>query len=97
MSKSNIQIITGILLGAVLPIIGVYIVMDARPELIGLQKYSNQDLIKHVNTQIITLGMIINAAVFFLGLQLNKEFFSRGILISSILYLIALFIYRFLL
>lgn len=97
MSKPNIQIITGILLGAVLPIIGVYIVMDARPELIGLQKYSNQDLIKHVNTQIITLGMIINAAVFFLGLQLNKEFFSRGILISSILYLIALFIYRFLL
>lgn len=79
-----------------MPLLGVYLMLDTRPELVGIQKFEG-DIVKQVNVKIITLGMIINAGLFFVALQLNKEEAGRGILMSSVLYLIGIFIYRFLL
>lgn len=86
----------GLLLGLVMPLLGIGLVMEARPELLALRQFEDE-VVKQVNVQIITLGMIINAALFFLFLRLDKEEVSRGILFISVLYLLAIFIYRFLL
>lgn len=81
-----------------MPLLGVGLVLDARPELIGIQRLETEEaIIKQVNVQIITLGMIINAGLFFLFLRFHKEDISRGILFMSVIYLIGIFIYRFLL
>lgn len=79
-----------------MPLIGIFIMLEARPELLGIQRFEG-DVVKQINVQIISLGMIINAALFFLFLRLNKEEVGRGILSVSFLYLIVIFIYRFLL
>lgn len=86
----------GLVIGLLMPIFGVMLMLEARPELLGIQKYED-DIVKHVNVQIITLGMIINAALFFLFLRLNKEDMSRGLLSITVVYLVVIFIYRFLL
>ncbi len=86
----------GFVLGAMMPLLGIFIVLEARPELMGIQRFEGE-IVKHINTQIITLGMIINAALFFLFLRFNREEVSQGILFISVIYLIAIFIYRFLL
>tara|TARA_B100000678_G_C18207398_1_gene501952 strand:- start:1312 stop:1605 length:294 start_codon:yes stop_codon:yes gene_type:complete len=90
------QWIMGLLMGIIMPILGIFLVLDARPELVGLQRFEGE-VVKHVNTQIITLGIIINAALFFVFLQFNKEDISRGILFASVVYLVGIFVYRFLL
>jgi formate-dependent nitrite reductase membrane component NrfD len=95
-NKLSLQLLLGIIIGLLMPLLGVYLMLDTRPELVGIQKFEG-DIVKQVNVKIITLGMIINAGLFFVALQLNKEEAGRGILMSSVLYLIGIFIYRFLL
>lgn len=85
------------MIGLFMPLLGVAIILEARPELLGIQRLSEEELIKQINVQIITLGMIINAALFFLFLRFEKEDVSRGILFVSVIYLVGIFIYRFLL
>ena len=70
--------------------------LQLRPELVGIQRFEG-DVIKQVNVQIITLGMLINAGLFFLSLKFEKEEIGRGILSISVVYLVVIFIYRFLL
>ncbi|MDZ7845936.1 MAG: hypothetical protein U5L96_03695 [Owenweeksia sp.] len=88
----------GLLIGLIMPVFGVMLIFEARPELIGLQKqFPEEDIVKQLNVQIITLGIVINAALFFLFLRLHKEGLSQGILFMSVVYLLGIFIYRFLL
>ncbi len=85
----------GIIVGLVVPLIGVIIMIELHPELIGIQQYE-RDLVKQINVKIVTFGMILNAAIFFLLLRLEKEEMSKGVLFASVIYLIITFIYRFL-
>ncbi len=96
-SKLSPQWLMGLLIGLITPLFGIALILEARPELLGIQNISEEELIKQINVQIITLGMIINAALFFIFLRFQKEDLSRGILFVSVLYLIGIFIYRFLL
>ena len=94
--KISPQWLMGLLAGLFIPVLGVFIVISARPDLLGIQQMDS-DIVKIINTQIVTLGMIINAALFFTFLQLNKEEVSRGILFTTVIYLLLIFVYRFLL
>lgn len=96
-AKFSLQLVLGLALGALMPWVGIALVLEARPELLGIQKLAEEELVKQINVEIITLGIIINAALFFLGLRLNRDQFSRGILMVSFIYLILIFVYRFLL
>lgn len=96
LTKISPQWILGLLIGGAMPIIGIYLITTVRPELLGMQRFDNE-LVKQMNVQIITLGMIINAGLFFAFLRFEKEDIGRGILAISVLYLVLIFIYRFLL
>ncbi len=87
----------GLLIGLITPLFGIALILEARPELLGIQSISEDELIKQINVQIITLGMMINAGLFFIFLRFDKEDISRGILFISVIYLLGIFIYRFLL
>ncbi len=96
MKKESAPLFIGLLIGLLMPVFGVFLVMEFRPELIGIQKF-DQSIVKSINTQIITLGMILNAGLFFLFLKFDKEKIGQGILSISVIYLIMIFVYRFLL
>ncbi len=86
----------GLVIGLLMPLLGVLLIFEARPELLGIQKYE-EDIVKHINVQIVTMGMLINAGLFFLFLKMDREDMSRGLLFISVVYLLVIFIYRFLL
>lgn len=90
------QWLLGLVIGLLMPLLGVLLMLELRPELVGIQRFEG-DVIKQVNVQIITLGMLINAGLFFLSLRLDKEEIGRGILAISVVYLVVIFIYRFML
>ncbi|MDR9373348.1 MAG: hypothetical protein RI842_03010 [Schleiferiaceae bacterium] len=87
----------GWLLGAALPPLAFWLILQARPELQGLQRYEEIALVKHINVELITMGMILNAALFFAFLRFSREAMSKGILIASLMWLLAAFIYKILL
>jgi uncharacterized membrane protein YozB (DUF420 family) len=78
-----------------MPILGVILMLSLRPELQSIQQFEDE-VVKQVNVQLITLGMIINAGLFFLFMKYNKEAISRGILVASVSLLILIFVYRLL-
>lgn len=86
----------GFITGLVLPLVALFLLFQLRPELLGIQKFDYQ-VVRNLNAQILSLGLLLNGAVFFLAIKLDKEEFSRGILAASVLAMIAVFIYRFLL
>ena len=96
LKKISPQYLLGLIIGLIMPIFGIALMMEAYPDLVGIQRFDSE-IVKQVNVQVITLGMIINAGLFFLFLKLEKEEVGRGILFISVLYLIVIFIYRFLL
>lgn len=96
MKKHTWQLIAGIFLGLLMPLLGIWIMIALRPELAGIQRFDSE-IVKMVNVQIITLGMLINTALFFVFIHFHKEQVSRGILLISVLELVLIFIYRFLL
>ena len=77
-----------------MPVLGIVLMLTARPELQTIQQYEDE-IVKQVNVQLITLGMIINAGLFFIFMRLDKEAVSRGILVASVACLLGIFIYRF--
>lgn len=89
------KISIGILIGIAMPILGVILMLSLRPELQSIQQFEDE-VVKQVNVQLITLGMIINAGLFFLFMKYNKEAISRGILVASVSLLILIFVYRLL-
>lgn len=89
------QIVLGIFIGLAMPALGVMLMLTLRPELQSIQQFEDE-IVKQVNVQLITLGMIINAGLFFLFMRFNREAISRGILVASVSLLILIFVYRFL-
>ncbi len=92
----RVSAILGILCGFLIPFLSLYLISELRPELVAIQRYDLGE-IRHLNIQIMTIAMMPNVALFFAALQFEKEQFSRGLLASSLLLMVILFIYRFLL
>jgi uncharacterized membrane protein YozB (DUF420 family) len=88
--------IIGFVLGLLLPILSLFLIFLVRPELLGVQRF-NYEVIKQLNVGLLTFGMLLNAACFFLVLRFNKERMGNGILQSTVLLLLLMVIYKFLL
>jgi uncharacterized membrane protein YozB (DUF420 family) len=94
--NSKGTILIGFSLGLFLPVFSLVAIAWLRPELSEIQKF-DYEMIKDLNVGLMTVGMLLNALVFFIGLRLNKESFSKGVMAASLLVLILIFIYKFLL
>lgn len=94
--NAKTSLVLGFVSGLFLPLLALWLLFQLRPELLGIQKF-DYEVVRNLNAQILSLGLLLNGAAFFLAIRLNKEDFSKGILAASILAMIAVFIYRFLL
>ena len=45
--------------------------------------------------QVVSIGLLANGLAFFVGLRLNKDAFSKGILSSSLLFLVIIVAFKF--
>lgn len=54
-----------------------------------------RELIKVLNIRLLSASVIINVGVFFLGLKLEKELFSRGILYGTVLVFVMILLYKY--
>ena len=86
----KVDLIKGVLIGIISPIIAfiVYVV--------SIKKEPLENFINNENLPaIISLSLLINLALFFLKLKLNKDEQSRGILISTFLYGVVIVFLKF--
>lgn len=90
------QQLIGFLLGLLLPLLSLYLIFVFRPEFLGVQKF-NYEVVKQLNMGLVTFGMLLNAALFFLLIRLDKDRVSNGLLQATILLLLLMVIYKFLL
>ncbi len=94
--KNRLPFVLGFVSGLFLPVLALWLIFQLRPEVMGIQKF-DYAIVKQLNVQLLSLGLLLNGAAFFLAIRLDREEYSRGILSASILALILVFIYRFLL
>jgi uncharacterized membrane protein YozB (DUF420 family) len=95
LTKEQKQLLLGIIIGFSMPVVGIFLMLLAHPQLETLQQYE-AEVVKQVNVKLVTLGMLINAGLFFLFMRWQKEEISRGILLASVVCLLVIFGYRFL-
>jgi hypothetical protein len=86
----------GFLLGLLMPLLSFYVIFVLRPEYLGVQKF-NYELVKQLNIGLLTFGMLINSACFFLLLRFEKTRVGNGVLQSTVVLLLLMVIYKFLL
>lgn len=88
--------LAGAFVGLMLPFISLYAIGFFRPELVAIQRFEVAE-IKHLNMQLMTLAMLPNVGAFFIALRLEGEEFGRGLVVATLLFLLGVLIYRFLL
>ena len=90
----KLDLIKGILLGIIAPIIAciVYVVFINEET---LENFINNFVTDRNLPAIISLSLLINLALFFLKLKFNKDEQSRGILLSTFLYGVVIVILKF--
>ena len=86
MSKNLKDFISGLAVGIIAPPITFYFFcLFAFPETSVVDQLMTY-IRRHVLTHVISLAAIINLALFFIFLQMNKDFISRGILGATFIY-----------
>lgn len=95
MNKQS-SLLLGLASGLFLPVLALWLLFQLRPELMGIQKF-DYEVVRQLNAQLLSLGLLLNGVAFFIALRFERESFGRGILMASVLALIVVFIYRFLL
>ena len=92
--KNNRQRLFGMLAGLILPPVSLWLIMVLRPEYEVINLIDPQFMLE-VSFQMLALGMLGNGLFFFLALRLNKDEFSRGVLLSSIVWLAVIALVKF--
>lgn len=96
MHKQTKDLLTGMFFGIIAPPIAFYLfcrfTFPDTPVMDQLISYTRRNVLPHV----ISLSAIINLALFFIFLQRNSEFVSRGVLGATFLYAFTVLILKFL-
>lgn len=97
LSKLNkYETLLGFVVGFLTPIFGITVMYDIYPDLQNINLLEDNTL-KILITRVSTFGVIINAGLFFLGLQMNREKAAKGVLSASLIYVILIVVYKFIL
>lgn len=66
------------------------------PELGRIDMLENASL-RVIITRVSTFGLILNAGLFFLSIQLERDRVAKGLLYSTLIYIFLLILYKFIL
>ncbi len=86
MKEQTKGIITGVVVGIIAPPVAFYLFCRISFPDISVYDQLLSYIRRNVLTHVISLSVIINLALFFIFLRMNKEFISRGILGATFLY-----------
>jgi Co/Zn/Cd efflux system component len=86
----------GLLIGICVPPFALAIVYEAYPALYAVEHF-DYILFKDILTKVASIGLVMNALLFFLFLRFGAERMSKGVLYACLLYLLGLIVYKFIL
>ena len=95
MQKKIDQLWLGTLTGMIVPAISLYLYVFLRFDDLAFGDFLKTWLKMGILTHMISLAVIPNLAVFFLFIRLNYLKAARGVLLSTIIFAIAVLIIRF--
>jgi hypothetical protein len=87
--------ILGLIVGILLPPLSLFLVLSFKPELLAVGRIDTTSMMNLI-LQIVSIGLLGNGLAFFAGLRLNKDYFSKGILSSSLIFLVIIVAFKFL-
>jgi hypothetical protein len=86
----------GILIGLLTPLFALAMVQETYPMLKTVEQY-DEVLFKDIVFKVASIGLVLNAAWFFLFLRFGSERMSRGVLYACMAYVFGLIVYKFVL
>jgi Co/Zn/Cd efflux system component len=89
------EVIIGICVGLLTPVFGMAIVWETYPTLKYVEEF-DYTLWLDIVTKIATIGIILNALLFFVFLRFGADRLSKGILYACLIYVVAIVIFKFL-
>ena len=94
--KRKVEWFMGFVSGIIAPLFGLVMFFEIKPE---FKMYDNFDpeSFKSLIFQIATIGLILNMGLFFASLKFNKEAISKGVMHASIVFLVCVVVYKFVL
>ncbi|MDX5326981.1 MAG: hypothetical protein LPK80_12060 [Bacteroidota bacterium] len=95
-TKHRFEFILGFLTGIVTPLFGLAMMYQFYPELGRIDMLENASL-RVIITRVSTFGLILNAGLFFLSIQLERDRVAKGLLYSTLIYIFLLILYKFIL
>lgn len=94
-SKGSVK--AGVLLALLAPVLSLLLLYIKYPILLTGEVSLSKSEIKSLTFQIVSLGLLINAGLFFLFLKRQKEMTARGILSATLLLLLVAVFHKYLL
>ena len=94
--KSFNNYVTGIIIGAIIPPIAVYLFYATQNLHMSFDGFLNYIFKYHVASKVLSVALVANLAGFYLFLQTKRDFSAKGVIAMTLLYAIATMIYMFL-
>ena len=86
MNKVNDRFLTGFIPGLIMPLMGVYIYFLLFFSYMGLAGFIKHIFKNNLIVSVISLGTILNLAVFFLFYQFEKDHSAKGVIGATFIY-----------
>jgi hypothetical protein len=86
----------GLIIGLLTPIFAFAMVQETYPMLKKVEEYEEL-LFKDIVFKVASIGLVLNAAWFFLFLRFGGERLSKGVLYACLAYVFGLIVYKFVL
>ena len=94
--KSLNSYITGVITGAIIPLIAVYLFYASQDLHISFEGFLNYVFKYRVASKVLSVARVANVAGFYFFLQTKRDFSAKGVIAITLLYAIATMIYMFL-
>ena len=95
-AKRIVEWTMGFAAGLLAPIFGLFVFISNNPE-IKNGEFENMEAFQSLIFQIVSVGLILNMGLFFVALKFDKEIISKGVMHASVVFLIAIVVYKFIL
>ena len=93
--KKYDKILLGLLLGIVTPLIVLFVYYRINFYYIRVDTFLYETFMKRIFLPLLSLCVVGNLAVFFIFIQTERYYTSRGIVFATLLYAIVVFILKF--
>ncbi|OFX47509.1 MAG: hypothetical protein A2046_13055 [Bacteroidetes bacterium GWA2_30_7] len=95
MKYSLNNVFLGLIIGLLIPVIALFIFFLSTNNNLSFLEYLKYLISMNVVTQLVSLCVVPNLLLFFIFIWTNKLYSARGVLFSTIIYTIIVFIIKF--